>query len=52
VDIAVDVVEFNPAIGRQGIGLMELHGQRAAMVGRMRSEGKDRQGTDSSQDSS
>ena len=37
---AVDVVEFNPAIGGEGISLMELLGQRAAVVGGMRSQGE------------
>src|ERR1019366_8184538 len=49
---AVDVIEFNPAIGGQGVGLMELLGQRAAMVGRVRSQGEDKQGTNGSQGSS
>jgi hypothetical protein len=45
VHVAVDVVEFNSTIGCEGVGLMELFSQGAAMVGGMRSEGEDEQGT-------
>jgi hypothetical protein len=51
VDIAVNVVEFDAAIGGQRISLMEFFGQRATMVGRMSSEGKHQQGACGSQDS-
>ena len=49
VHIAVDVIEFNPAIGGEGISLMEFLGQSAAVVGGMCREGKSKQGTNRSQ---
>jgi hypothetical protein len=52
VHVAVDVVEFNPAIGGEGVGLMKFLGQRAAVVGSMRSQRKDEQGEYSSKNSS
>ena len=52
VHVAVDVVERNPAIGREGVGLMEFFGQGAPMLGCVRSEGEDEQSANDSQDSS
>ncbi len=37
VDVAIDVIEFDSAIRSQSVGLMELLGQRAAVVGGVRS---------------
>src|ERR1700676_273963 len=52
VYVAVNVVEFNSAVGGQGVRLMEFLAQGAAMCGGITSEGKDEQGADRSQDSS
>jgi hypothetical protein len=48
VNRAVDVVQFHPSVGGDGIGLVELFGIGVA-VRSIGSEGENKQGTDGSQ---
>src|ERR1700728_3968211 len=52
VNCAIDVVEFNPAVGCDGVCLMEFLSESSSMIGRVRSQGEDKQGANGPQNSS
>jgi hypothetical protein len=52
VNCAVDVLEFHAAVGGEGVSLMELFGECAAVIGGMRCPAQNEKGTDGSENDS